>query len=61
MNPEAPPIRGIPRFELKARLEAKKARRRWYFGPKSKTKVTADEPVDHMLRRIRFESSHEVH
>lgn len=60
MNPETPPIRGIPRYELKARLEAKKARSLWHFGPKANTKKVANESVEHMLRRIRLESSPEV-
>lgn len=50
MNSDVLQIRGMSRYGLKARLDAKRARNRWHFGPKQNN---GKEPVENMVRRIR--------
>jgi hypothetical protein len=47
-------LKGIPRSELKARLAFKRAKNLWHFGPKRTDSNGRSEPVETMVRRLRF-------
>lgn len=47
-------LRGIPKNELKARLAVKRAKNQWHFGPKRINPNGRAEPVDTMVRRLRY-------
>ena len=47
-------LKGIPRNELKARLAVKRAKNLWHFGPKLPGSNGKPEPVETLVRRLRF-------
>jgi hypothetical protein len=47
-------LRGIPRNELRARIAIKRAKKLWHFGPKNGDYTSKTEPVDTIVRKLRF-------
>lgn len=47
-------LKGIPRSELRARLAVKRAKNLWHFGQKRTNPNGRSEPVETMVRRLRF-------
>jgi len=47
-------LKGIPRKDLKSRLANKRARGSWHFGPKDLVAKKDSEPVDILVKRLRF-------
>ena len=47
-------LKGIPRKDLKSRLANKRTSGSWHFGPKEVIAKKGDEPVDVLVKRLRF-------
>jgi len=47
-------LKGIPKNNLKSRIANNRAKNIWHFGPKEKGTKKDTEPVEMLLRRMRF-------
>lgn len=47
-------LKGIPKNNLKSRIANNRAKNMWHFGPKEKGTKKDTEPVEILLRRMRF-------
>jgi hypothetical protein len=47
-------LKGIPKKDLRSRIANKRAKELWHFGPKEKGPKKNTEPVEIMIRRMRF-------
>jgi hypothetical protein len=47
-------LKGIPKNNLKSRIAQNRAKNMWHFGPKEKKTHKDTEPVEMVLRRMRF-------
>ena len=47
-------LKGISRKELRTRIAIKRAKKLWHFGLKRAKSSDAIEPIDVMVRKLRF-------
>jgi hypothetical protein len=47
-------LKGIPKEDLRSRIARKRAKELWHFGPKESGTKKSVEPVEIMIRRMRY-------
>jgi hypothetical protein len=47
-------LKGIPRKDLKSRIAHKRVKTLWHFGPKETNPQRSSDPVELLVRRLRF-------
>jgi hypothetical protein len=47
-------LKGIPRKDLKSRIAHKRVKTLWHFGPKEIKSKRSSDPVELLIRRLRF-------
>jgi hypothetical protein len=47
-------LKGIPKEDLRSRIAKKRAKELWHFGPKDNRTKKNVEPVEIIIRRMRF-------